>query len=198
MSLRHHLYLCAAGLLGLAACGSDDPTGINSNVSGSAAFSYTGGGGGSFSANGAVGVTTPSATLHTTQWATGWKDNSDGSTNVAANVPTTGGLASFFGIIIGRQTVGSSTIDVSCSTTNPACTQVFLIVNANQQGSNFDYLCEAESGTVTITSISNNNVQGTFAGSGTCTQGVAPFGVSTWTVTGGSFNVPIIAAQPAF
>jgi len=192
------MYLFAAGLAGLAACGSDSPTGTNGNVSGSLAFNYTGGGGGSFSANGAVGVTTPSATLHTSQWATGWKESSDGSTNVAANVPTTSGKANFFGIVIGRQTVGNATIDVSCTSTNPACTEVFLIVNTNQQGSTFEFLCQLESGTVTITSISNNNVQGTFAGSGTCTQGVAPFDESVWTVTGGSFNVPLIATQPAF
>jgi len=196
--LRHRGYLFAAALAGLAACGSDSPTGTNANVSGSAAFNYTGGGGGSFSATGAVGVTTPAATLHTSQWATGWKDNTDGSTNVAANVPTTSGKANFFGIVIGRQTVGSSPVDVSCTSSNPACTQVFLIVNTNQQGSTFDFLCELESGTVTITSIANDNVQGTFAGSGTCTQGVTPFGESAWTVTSGSFNVPLIATQPAF
>lgn len=191
--LRHRRYLVAAASLVLAACG-DDPTGTNAAVSGSVSFSYTGGGGGSYSASGAISSVASQQTIHTTTWATGFRDNPTTSINVAANVPQSGSLANYFFITVGRQTVGSSTIDVNCSTDNPACTDVVLVVGSNQAGTSFQFFCQLESGTVTITSISNDNVQGTFSGSGTC---FTPAAVeSAFTVTSGSFNVPLVATPP--
>lgn len=184
-----------AALALLGACG-DDPTGTNATVSGSAQFNYIGGGGGSFNANGAVSALASQQTIYSTNWATGWRENSLTSINVAANVPAGASTSNFFGLIIGRQSVGSSNIDVSCTSTNPACTEAFFVIGAAQNGVDFQFYCALESGTVTITAISNDNAQGTFAGSGTCTSGGSSSSQTDFTITGGSFNVPLVVTPP--
>lgn len=182
----------------LAACGSDSksPTDINNgNVSGTASFTYTGGGGGSYSATGAIASSAIQTTPFATTWATGWKDNSDNSTNIAANIPRTGGLADFLVITINSQTTGAATIDPNCSPTNTtSCNEVVFVIGMNASGETFSYGCLLESGTITILSISSTNATGSFAGSGTCFD--ASQATSAFTVTNGSFNVPLLTNIP--
>jgi hypothetical protein len=183
-----------AAIILVSAC-SDDPTGSNA-VPGSVAFNYTGAGGGSYNADGPISSFASQQTIHTTNWATGWRENASTSVNVAANVPQSGNLGNYFQLVVGRQSVGSSDIVLSCSSTNPACTSVELVVGVTQDASSFQYYCELSSGTVTITSITNDHAQGTFAGSGTCiTGGVTPT-QSAFSVTSGSFDVPLVATPP--
>ena len=191
--MRHRAYAWLAAALLMGGC-SDNPLGTNATVSGSVSFNYTGGGGGSYNANGAISALASQTTIHTTNWATGWRDNSTTSIDAAANVPQSGNLGNYFFIVVGRQSVGSSTIDLGCTSTNPACTGVELIIGATQDGKNFQYFCELSSGTVSITSIGNDNAQGTFAGSGTCAPpGSAP---TAFSITNGSFNVPLVVTPP--
>jgi len=175
----------------LAACGSDNPTAPVA-ASGTVTFNYSGAGGGSYSASGSLLSTASSGTAQSTTWSTGWKDNADGSTNVASNVAVTSTVANFFGIVINRQTTGTATIDPNCQSTNTtACTDVILFIGFNANSGAFNFVCALESGSVVIATISASKVTGTFSGTGTCVSSTgAP---STFTITNGSFDVPLQA-----
>jgi hypothetical protein len=195
VTLRHRGYLLAAALCVLSACSSDDTTGVNGGVSGSVVFDFTGGGGGNYNATGAIAANASASTVNTTTWAAGYKDNNDNSTNVAANIAHASNQSDLFVATIARQTVGSSNVDSSCSpTSTTACTSIFLILGSNSSTGDFSWVCDLTAGTVTITSISGNNAQGTFSGTGSCSQSTG--GTSTWVVTNGSFNVPLLATPP--
>lgn len=192
--MRKTRFVVIAALSLIAACGDKDPTGVNAGVSGTVSFNYTGGGGGTFNATGSILSTATSSMAHTTNWGAGWKDNSDNSTVVEGNQATSGGLANTAAIIIDRQTAGTSTIDPNCSAN--VCTDVVFLIGSNATGSTFSFLCVLETGTVTIASISNANATGTFSGSGSC---VASGGqTSTFAVSNGSFNVPLLQNIPTF
>jgi hypothetical protein len=192
--LRHRTYILVAALGILSAC-SDSPTANDIGVSGSVSFNYTGAGGGAYNATGAITATASQQTIFTTDWATGFKEDASTSTNVEANVAQAGGVGNLFFLTVGRQTVGSSDIPVTCTTDNPACTDILFVVGGAQSG-NFQFFCRLESGTVTVTAISANNAQGTFAGSGTCVTGGATQTESPFAITSGSFNVPLVVTPP--
>ena len=183
-----------ASLSLLAACGSDSPTAPGA-VSGSVTFTYTGGGGGTYSATGGLSATASDATAQTTSWATGWKDNADGSVNVAANAATSSTASNFFGIVINRQTVGTANIDPNCSSTSTtSCTDVILFIALNSSG-NASFICALDAGSVTIATVSSSKVTGSFSGTGTCVAGTGT-STSAFAITNGSFDVPLLAAQP--
>lgn len=159
-------------------------------------YSRAGGNAASYGATGAITTATSAAAAHASTWAAGYRDNRDNSTNILANLVTQNALSDLFAVTVPRQTVGSSTIDQSCQRTpTAACTAVALELNSDAQG-NFTDACTLTSGTLTITALSATNAQGTFQGAGRCVQTVSPFTVSTWTVSNGSFNVPLLVSPP--
>jgi len=180
----------------LVACGDKSPTDVNAAVSGTVSFDYTGAAGGPFTATGGISsLSTPTA--NTTPWATGWNDASDNSTNIVANIPRTGGLTDFAVIIINSRTTGVSDIAPTCApTTTTACNIVGLFMGAGANGSSPSTICFLDSGTITISSISSTNATGSFLGSGTCISSANPGVPTVFTVTNGSFNVPLQAIAP--
>ncbi|HJQ19669.1 MAG TPA: hypothetical protein VJ867_04910 [Gemmatimonadaceae bacterium] len=198
MTLRYRGFALIGLLSVIAACSSDKTTGVNGNVSGSVSFTYSGAGqtNATYAATGAISSTTSSSAAYTKTWAAAYKDNADQSTNLVANL-VRGSKSDLLVITMASQSTGNTTIDSNCnSTSTTACTDVVLAIGVSSDGSNFDYVCVLESGSVSITSLSGSNAQGTFSGAGTCTQTVQPFATSTWTVTNGSFNVPVLASPP--
>lgn len=192
MQRRHQALVACLSLL--AACGSDS-TAPAVGVSGTVTFTYTGAGGGSYSATGSLLSTANQATAQTTTWSTGWKDNTDNSTNVFSNVPTTAALSNYIGIIISGQTSGAAPIVPTCqTTTTTSCTSVVFFTGFNANAGTWTYLCVLESGTVTIASISATNATGSFSGTGTCLSSALT--ASAFTITNGSFNVPLLANIP--
>lgn len=192
--MRHRSILLAASVLAIAACSADKAVGVA--TSGSVSFSYTGAGGGSYNATGSIASNASATTARTTTWAAGWKGTSDGGTYVAANLVRTN-VSDVTAITIARQTTGTSAVDSTCvSSTTKACTDVLLMLGVSS-GSGLNFICMLTTGSVTIASISATNVQGSFSGSGTCSETVSPFATSAWVVTNGSFNVPIVPTPPA-
>ena len=184
-----------AGLAVLASCG--DSTSPDVTVSGSASFTFTGGGGGTFSATGGISAAdiNSSTVPYTKNFAAGYTSSTDNSTNVVANVPTTGGLSNLMVVTFKGQTAGTGTISGTCSSSSTvSCNDVFFEIGQSAGGSSYSYLCFTTSGTVTVTSISSTNVTGSFSGSGSC---VTPTGAtSAFVVTNGTFNVPLLPATP--
>jgi hypothetical protein len=187
----------AAALSLLAACGSDSVTGaINGAVSGTLSFNYTGGGGGSFSANGGITSAAFANSAYTTTWAAGFKEASDNSTNIVANIARTSTTSDFAAITVKGQSTGTFNIDVNCvATSTSTCNDVALFTAYNSSAQTFGNVCSFTSGSITIATLSSTSAVGTFSGSGGC---VTPSGtVTPWAVTNGSFNVPLLASVPA-
>ena len=178
--------LLALSVLGAISCShSTEP-----NIFGSVTFTYTGGGGGTFTAAGAApDFDGPEPT---TSWSVGYTEA--GETFIAASRPRTGGLNDLAGLRIQRTTAGSEPIDSVCDDDGDvACTGMFLFINFNGNGDTGDFFCGLTSGTIVVTEISSTRAKGTFSGSGTCTAGTG--GTPTaFTVTDGSFDVALVAA----
>lgn len=181
----------------LAACGSDSATGIiDGAISGSLSFNYTGGGGGSYSASGAITSAALASSPYTTTWAMGFKDATDNSTNIAANIPKTGSTSDVAVITVKGQATGTFNIDVNCfDTSSSTCNDVALLIGQSSNGQTFSNICTLSSGSITISTLSSTNAVGTFSGSGTCVTSAGA--ISAWAVTNGSFNVPLLANVPS-
>jgi len=186
-----------AALAMLAACGSDSGTNpIDTAISGTVSFNYTGGGNGSFSATGAITAAAFAGNPYTTTWAAGFKEASDNSTNIIANIPRSSTTSDFVGITVKGQATGTFNVDVNCTeTATSTCNGVLLATSFNSTTDTFGTSCALTSGSITISTLSSTSAVGSFSGSGTC---VTPTGtISAWTVTNGTFNVPLLANVPA-
>lgn len=173
-------------LLGALSCGdSTEP-----NVFGSLTFSYTGGGGGTFTAQG--GVPSFDAPSTTVSWAVGYTET--GETFVAASKPRSGQNVDMAILRIQRTSAGSEPIDTGCDEDGAvACTVMVLFLNFNGNGDTGDFICGLTSGTIVITDISSTRAKGTFSGSGTCLAGTGGAS-SAFAVTNGSFDVAMTPA----
>ncbi|HXG70972.1 MAG TPA: hypothetical protein VNJ04_10230 [Gemmatimonadaceae bacterium] len=185
MQLKHLL----VGLgVALVACGGDTTAPDNLATSGSLSFSFSGGTAGSYSATG-LPPTNGTGALGTSPWAAGVRDDAKQAILVLGTVPKTSTTWDLAVVGITRLTVGSNTINSSC--TAALCTGVTVAFGANQASSSFTLLCPLTTGTVTISSVSSTRATGTFSGSGSC---ITMSGSSSaFTVTGGTFDVPLVA-----
>jgi hypothetical protein len=178
--------LVALSLLGTLSCSdSTEP-----NVLGSLSFSYSGGGGGTFSVSGTPpSFTAPSTTV---SWAVGYTDA--GETFVTASRPRSAQQTDLAILRIQRTTAGSEPIDAICDDDGTvACTGLFLLLNFNGNGDTADFFCALTSGTIVVTEISSSRAKGTFSGSGTCTAGTGNT-TNAFAVTGGAFDVAVVPA----
>ena len=194
--MKHTRIAIVAALGLLAACGSDSATNvIDTAISGSLSFNYTGGGGGTFSATGGITSAALASSPYVTTWAAGFKDASDNSTNVVANIPRTSTTSDVAAISVKGQSTGTFNIDVNCvETATSTCNGVALFTGFNGATETFSNGCVLSNGTITISTLSSTNAVGSFTGSGACTTSTGT--VSTWVVTNGAFNVPLLANVP--
>jgi hypothetical protein len=108
--------------------------------------------------------------------------------DILAVVPKGGNRWDVTSIVIGRSTVGTSDIDVSCSATN--CTRIDVIFGSNQNETNYTESCQITTGSVTITAITASTISGNFSGSGTCNN-AATGNDTPFTITNGAFSVGV-------
>jgi hypothetical protein len=189
--LRHRELAAVAALVFAVSCGSDgpsEPTGT------SGTFTFNFGGtmvSGSYSASGSL----PSNGSTAQAWAAGFNDTTDDYIGIVAVAPRTGAGARYDQVILAvdRNTTGSTSIDVGCDPDGTAiCTGMLLWYNISDAGGLGEVLCVLETGTVTIASVSSSRVTGSFSGNGICVaQDDGDEG--TFTVTNGSFNVPLVS-----
>jgi len=160
------------------------------NTLGSLSFTYSGGGGGTFTSSG----TAPSfsgAPPITTTWAAGYIEA--GEMFAGGSRPRSGGRVDLALLRIGRTTSGSETIDPTCDIDgSAACNGMILFLNFNGNGDTGDFFCGLTSGTIVVTTASNSRARGTFSGAGQCLAGTGG-GVSAFTVTDGQFDVALVA-----
>ena len=174
------LALVSIVLLGALACSDSAGPGR-----GSVAFTYTGAGGGNFSASGDAAFTTG------TSWAAGFVQT--GETHVGASNPRSGGLVDLAILRLERTTPGSESIDPACNIDgSTSCTGMHFYLNFNGNGDTGDFFCGLTSGTIVLTEVSSSRAKGTFSGSGTCVDGTG--GASeVFSVSNGAFDVALVA-----
>jgi hypothetical protein len=156
-------------------------------------FGFTGSllGNGSYSASGTL--TSPSNPPSNANWAAGEKDESGPTTTIHALQTHSGGATiDEFLMTIPRTTTGSSTVDIDCSSN---CADMLVFFGFNTTTGTTQFICGLESGTLSISSISESRVSGTFSGSGSCLDdNFADAG--TFAVTNGTFNVALVSGFP--
>jgi hypothetical protein len=181
-------YLLVVGAMAVMSCSdSTSPSG----ASGAVSFSYSGAGvsgTGSYSATGALPANNAAA-FGSSAWAAGENVFSSGELDVIGVQPRTASTWDIAGLTIGRNTVGSSSIDPNCVSSN-FCTDVTIAFGSNAAEDAYSFYCSLTSGTVTITSITDTRAAGTFSGSGTC-QTSASSAETAFTITSGSFDVAL-------
>lgn len=157
---------------------------------GSLAFTYTGAGGGSFSASGDAPVfTAPPPTA--TSWAVGYVQA--GEIFVGASSPRSAGLVDLALLRVGRTTPGSASIDAVCNIDGSTpCTGMELSLNFNGDGDTGDFFCGLTSGTIVLTEVSSARARGTFSGNGSCIAGTGGAS-SAFSVSNGTFDVALVA-----
>lgn len=158
-------------------------------VRGSVVFTYTGAGGGTFSASGgAPSFTAPSTE---TSWAVGFVQA--GETHVAGSSPRTAGRVDLAVLRFERTTPGAESIDPTCNIDGDAsCTGMELYLNFNGNGDTGDFFCGLTSGSIVLSEVSSSRARGTFSGSGACVAGTGG-STTAFSVSSGTFDVALVA-----
>lgn len=181
--MRYRYPLLVASFALLANCGDSGPGGD----SGTFSFDYGGPISGNFHAQGAM----PLFGGGDRPWAVGIRDDVAGTFGVAGVSPTTQGRYHLVAFSISRLTPGTETVDVDCSgDTASQCSGLVIFFEFNENTGESTYLCGLETGTLVLSSISDNRASGTFSGSGFCFDPVGDQ-VPGFTVANGTFNVPV-------
>ena len=175
----------AAVLFGGLAC--SDSSGPE--MRGSVAFTYTGAGGGTYSASGDA----PSSTATeppTGSWAAGYVRANE--SHVVGSTPRSGVLIDLALLRLERTTPGSVSIDPACNIDgSTSCTGMNFYLNFNGDGDTGDFFCGLTSGTIVLTEVSSTRAKGTFSGNGNCVDGTGG-SPSVFTVSNGTFDVALI------
>jgi hypothetical protein len=182
---RKHTVISLA-IAALVAC--SDSTAPNPLL-GQLLFAYSGGIAGNFNASFAP---LSAGQNEFVSYVAGQHDASDGMVYALASVSTGTNERNFAIVAISRTTPGDATINANC--TGQFCAGFLAIFGQNSSSGNFTQLCELTAGTVTITSLTATRVKGTFSGTGNCS---GPTGtITSFTVTGGSFDAALVSDTP--
>jgi len=154
-------------------------------------FTYTGAGGGTFTAAGDVPSLVAPPPIETS-WAVGYFQR--GETYVGASRPRGGGLVDMAILRFEHASTGSENIDAGCDIDGlTACTAMEFYLNFDRNGDTGDFFCRLTSGTIVFTEASDSHARGTFSGSGSCITGTGGI-VSAFSVSNGTFDVTLVAA----
>lgn len=156
---------------------------------GSVSFTYTGAGGGSFSASGAApSFNAPPPT--DASWVFGYVES--GELHIAGGRPRSSGRSDLAILRLERTIAGSATIDASCNIDGDvSCTGLELLLNFNGNGDTGDFFCSLTSGAIVLTEVNASRARGTVSGNGTCIPGTGG-SASAFSVSNGAFDVPLV------
>ena len=187
MNIRALLALCAITAAGCGDSTEPDPSTVSFTYTGAGAANAT-----NFSVTGTIPANIgTSSTFGTSPWAAGYVDAAINSTGVIGVVPKAANLVDLIGVVTARTTPGTSPVEATCDIED-SCTGVFFWLGFHPDGDQFDnYMCNLTTGSVTISTISEARISGSFSGSGSC---VSPSFVETpFTITNGTFSVAVSA-----
>jgi hypothetical protein len=181
--------LVSAVAVCLFALGCSDSTGPG-GLTGTVTFNYTGGGGGTFNVSGRM--PTIAADAGDDDWAAGFRDNPNSQISIAGARARTAGRYDLAFIGIGRLAVGTENVDANCEPDLEVCTGLVLLIDISEADDSFAFICALGTGSIAITEITSTRVRGSFSGTGACANG----SVTSFTVTGGTFDVPLVPNFP--
>lgn len=187
MTCRRIALVAALGFT--ASCGDDDPLNLNGSVS----FNHSGSVTGTFSAIGRLPLIPD---ISAAAWAAGTRDDQNQAVFITAIVPRSGNRYDNVVVVSPRLTPGSNNVApiLNCAGVS---TCAFVTVNfgvSQADDTDFTLSCFLETGSVVLSSISQNRAAGSFSGTGECTT---PTGtVTVFTITNGSFDVPLLQDVP--
>jgi hypothetical protein len=184
MRMRIFTPLLVIGTLSLAGCGDDATSPRQDDHVGRAAFTYASPNSpvnGSFAAEGAR-----PADVLTGTWAAASTDDADA---YVVALRQTGEQWEQLIVYIPGASLGTSAIVPDCDN---SCAFVALTVRKSMGGVSYQYLCEVMQGTVSVTSLTDSRIKGTFSGTGICESQDNPNQPSV-TITGGTFDAPLLA-----
>jgi hypothetical protein len=171
--------LLAVSLAVLVGC-SGTP-GPDLEVSGTLAFTYSGGGSGTFNASGPLTLD-PAAG----EFAVGGRHGA--GLVITASRPRTTLTHDVVSMVIPRLTNGSSTVDAACLSFD--CAGLLLTLGeANDDGLDFLEFCNVTAGTLTIATITDQRATGSFSGTGECVSSTNT--TTAFEVTDGTFDVAL-------
>jgi hypothetical protein len=178
-----------SSLLALVA-GCSDSTSPAAKVTGSFSFTYSGTAAtGSFSASGSAPT---GGTLGATAFAHGYRVATESHFGVVGVVPRSGQTHDF--TVLFAPNTGPGTTTIAECQTESTCSGLLIVFGSSNSGDTFTLLCGLDAGSITVTELSNTRAKGTFSGSGEC---FGPSGtVQSFTVTGGTFDVPVSTDTP--
>jgi hypothetical protein len=150
------------------------------------AFSYSGAVSGTFAASGQPDTT------GTRPWAMAHRVPGASLMFLAAVRPRSATTHDVVAIIVPRVTPGMAKIENVCPP--EGCADLLATFGRQNGGSDFLQGCHITSGTVTIMTITDQRVTGTFQGTGSCFNNED--GESTFEVTAGSFDLSLTVDLP--
>jgi len=178
--------LAATAVVFLGACSdtsSPDPN------AGALSFTFTGDVSGTFNVSGVF--PTIEAQVGNADAAAGHKDTEHGGFDIAGVRAQAAGRFDLVTLFVPRLTAGSETINVTnCDT--EGCAGFLMFTGVSNTDSHADSVCGLGTGTITVSSVTDTHVQGTFSGLGSCTADGLTFTV--FNITSGSFDVPLITS----
>ena len=190
----------AAGLaLGFTVSCGDGGTEPELAASGSMSFSYNGGTlvpAGGFSASG--GLPTSQTEQNTRAWAAAFRNTQSTSQEigVVASSPRANGRIDLAVVAFDRNSPGTSTIDVENCSANTCPAVAFWYNLSESQTATGEVICGVESGTMTLATVTATRVTGSFSGTGTCTSLDNFTTTTTFTITNGVFDTPLLTDGP--
>ena len=126
-------------------------------------------------------------------FAIGHRYADDGAMGIISNVARSATLPDYMSLTIPRLTVGSAAIDPDCAT--DFCAGIFLGLELPAaEGSQAEYSCSLQAGTLRITAISETRMRGDFSGTGVCLGAPGTEDLEEFRITGGTFDVKVIEA----
>lgn len=191
--MRHILVGVTAALL--AGCGMTDPNHLETELMpGALSFDFTGAGASgstNFNATGTVSSVDPE--WGTTPLAVATVSSLGNTATILAGTPKSGTKWDQVILKVKRVAAGASPIDTTCfgiTTCGGTTLQVEFSADHAISLEMTPYVCALTRGTVTIVTITERRISGTFSGTGLCTTPANA--TSPFTVTNGSFDVGVV------
>jgi hypothetical protein len=175
-----------------AGCGGDSRSPVDPSAPGSGTVSFTYSGtavSGSFNATGALQSSGANQPQFGT-FAVGWREGSEFGIYGFRAASNNRGDAFY---IDGRPITGPGTFPVRewCDSPSQPCVEIYFDRNIHWTTGALDNECYLTSGSLTVTSLSNSQAQGTFSGQGECFSSTGQL-QGSFAIANGSFNVPVI------
>lgn len=169
--------------LALTAACDESPTDETTYPSGSLSFTYASDNSPLSGTFAAIGAISPDAENDT--WAAAVRQ--DGGAVMMGN-QVSGSAENVALVSLPNAAVGNTPVTEECDT---ACASVSFILEKTVDGTTRSYMCDMTSGTISVGTLTNSRITGTFSGTGYCST-LEDDNAPTISITNGAFDTPVV------